>query len=215
MKSKISILYISALLGFYNAVFAEEKNAQEYHREALKKDAEAIAEMYQISHEDAFRRLKLQDAARQNLVAQIKEEFRDRFAGSYIKHDPVDRMVVRLKGAAEVATRELEVEGDVLLVEFISGQSYTKNELEEIIKRNHNNLKQSIKDLQGTATDDRTGEVVLFVYMKETDAIKMEDLKAIGEDVLRAPVKLIRVPTRELEDYGGVRGGGNLSSGKR
>jgi len=210
MKSKVSILYISALLGFSGAVFAEGKTAQEYHREALKKDAETIAEIYQISHEDAFRRLKLQEAAGERLVAQIKEEFKERFAGSYIEHDPVDRMVVRLKGDAEVATRKLEVEGDVLLVEFKSGQPYTKNELENIFSKKQEELSFQIKNIQGHFVDEKTGEIVLIVFIREEENDEAGRIEAIAKNIIAVPVRIHRVPV-EFSNFAPVRGGANLS----
>jgi len=211
MRSKISSLALSVLIGLSTITFADER--PDSYQEGLKKDAEAIADMYQISHKDALRRLKLQAVASDELVVQLKEEFKERFAGIYIEHDPVDRLVVRLKGDTKVADRKLEWGGDILLVNFVHGQSYTRRELESAIENNFPELKKSIEGLQGTYTDDRTGEVVLVIYMKKNDPIKIEDARKIGGDILAVPVKIKRISS-ELKPLASkkVRGGAKLLS---
>jgi len=213
MQLKFLSLSLSGLLVFSGMVFADGRTAEEHHAAALDKDAETISRMYRISPADARRRLKLQEAASERLVGQIKTEFKDRFAGSYIEHDPIDRMVVRLKGDEQVANRELEVGGDVLLVEFITGQSHTRAELQEILNKNTPRLKEAIEGLDGTFVDEKTGKVVLVVYMKETDEAKIERSKEIGEEILGVSVRISITPAQFKETLGTVRGGGFLSSG--
>jgi len=192
--------------------FADGRTAEEHHAAALAKDAEAISKMYRISPSDALRRLKLQEAASERLVGQIKAEFKDRFAGSYIEHDPIDRMVVRLKGDAQVANRKLEVGDDVLLVEFITGQSHTRAELQEILNKNIPKLKESIENMQGAFVDERTGEIVLDVYMEKLDEIKIDELKEIGKRILKTPMRIVRYSS-EITHDSAIRGGGFLSYG--
>jgi len=120
------------LLGvlFFNTTIADERTAEEIHLEALKIDAEAVAKSYQIPYQDALRQLKLQNASNE-ITSKLREEFLERLAGIYIEHDPIDRLVVRLKGDKVIPDRELNFDGDVLLIQFISGQNYTKNELKK------------------------------------------------------------------------------------
>jgi len=208
MKSRISTLALGVLLVFSSIAFADSKS--DVYQEGLKKDAEAIAKMYHISPADALRRLKLQAAASDKLVVQLKEEFKERFAGIYIEHDPVDRLVVRLKGDTQVEDRKIEVDGDVLLVHFIHGQSFTKKELQEARDNHSSELRLSIEGLQGTYTDDRTGEVVLVVYMDKNDPIKIEGTRKIGESILRVPVRVRRLSSKLTTHSKKIRGGGNL-----
>jgi len=212
MQLKFLSLSLSGLLVFSGMVFANGRTAEEHHAAALAKDAETISRMYRISPSDALRRLKLQEAASERLVGQIKAEFKDRFAGSYIEHDPVDRMVVRLKGNEEVANRKLEVGGDVLLVEFITGQGHTRAELQEILNKNIPKLRESIEGMQGAFVDERTGEIVLDVYMKEIDDMEIERLKEIAREILKVSVRISILPAKMTLDSV-VRGGGFLSSG--
>jgi len=209
MKSKISALTLGVLLGIPTITFADER--RDPYQEGLQKDAEAIAKMYRISPEDALRRLKLQAAASDQLVVQLKEEFKERFSGIYIEHNPVDRLVVRLKGDLSVADRKLEVDGDVLLVQFIHGQSFTKKELQEALANNKEELKKAIHDLQGMYTDDRTGEVVLDIYMKKKDNFISLDFKNTAEIILGVPVRVNAITSRLKPDaMDKVRGGANL-----
>jgi len=122
MQAKNFLLSIIAGLGFSGWGAVGAQSSASAYEEALKKDAQAIARMYGISHEDALRRLRIQAAASDRLIAQLREEFAARLAGIHIGHDPVDRVVVRLKGDAPVAGRQLEVDDDILPVEFMSGQ---------------------------------------------------------------------------------------------
>jgi len=175
-------------------IFANDK--RDPYQEGLEKDAQTIADIYHIPYEDALRRLKLQAAASDKLVVQLKEEFKERFAGVYIEHTPVDRLVVRLKGDANIADRKLDVDGDVLLIKFIAGQSYTKVQLQEALAKNRNELKKSIEDLQGMYTDDRTGEVVLDVYMEKNDPVKINEMRHFSENILKVPVRVDRMSSR-------------------
>jgi len=210
MKVRFLNLVFSVLLGFSGVVFADGKSAQEHYEGAMDKHAEAAAKIFNISHEESLRRLKLQAAAGKNLVTQLKGEFQERFAGSYIEHDPIDRMVVRLKGDVEVADRRLEVDGDVLLVEFVTGQAYTKTELEDILSKNREELFNQISKIQGSFVDEKTGGIVLIVFIREGDISEIERMETIAKNILGVSVMIHRVPV-EFTDFASVRGGGNLS----
>jgi len=169
---------------------AQEKTAHEHFMEALKIDAEYMAKARGVPTEDVLRQLKLQHAASDGVTSGLREEFKDRMAGLYIEHEPTSRLVIRLKGDAKVADRKLEVDGDVLLIEFIVGQDYTHAELNEIMMKNHRQLMDSIDDIQGMAVDEKTGNIAIDVYMKEKDELKLEAMRVQGENILGVPVEI-------------------------
>jgi len=196
MKMKIFSLSIVAVFGFFGWVAADAQNFGNTYEEVLKKDAQAISRTHGISHENAVRRLRIQAAASDRLIAQLGEEFAARLAGIYIEHDPVDRVVVRLKGDAPIASRKLEVDGDALLVEFISGQAYTQAEIEGIMDKHMDALKKSVPGLQGVFVDDKTGEAVLTVFLKENDLRKIQEMRESAQKLLGIPIRIHRISSR-------------------
>jgi len=209
MQTKNFLLSIIAGLGFSGWGAAGAQSSASAFEEALKKDAQAISRTDGISHEDALRRLRLQAAASDRLIAQLREEFAARLAGIYIEHDPVDRVVVRLKGDALVADRRLQVDSDTLLVEFISGQSHTQVEIEDIIDNHIDALKKSVPRLQGVFADDKTGEAVLTVSLRENDLQKIRGMREVAQKILSIPVRIHRISS-PLENQSIIRGGGSL-----
>jgi len=190
----IKILF-SVLMFLSGPIVAQEKTAHEYHMEALREQAEYMAKARGVPTEDVWRQLKLQDAAR-SVTSDLREKFKDRMAGIYIEHEPIDRLVVRLKGDAKVANRKLEVDGDVLLIEFIVGQDYTHDELNEIMSKNHHQLMEAIQDIQGMFADEKEGNIVIDVYMKEKDDLKLEEMRVNGENILGVPVRIHWLPAK-------------------
>jgi len=212
MKSKILKVFLITLLGFSGMVFAENTPKKEIYEEALRKEAEAIAESHQISFEDALRRLRLQAAARNGIVAQLKKEFKDRLAGIYIDHEIDDRLVVRLKGLEKIKDRIIKIDEYDLRVIFEAGQKYSVEEIGALLKEKRGRLLKEIKNIQATFVDETTGEIVLVVLLKEKDNVLIEELKVIGESILNHPVKIKKISSAIFE-LTSVGGGGILSSG--
>jgi len=166
MQIKKSKFFTGILLGLAGTVFADTQEIENIKQEVLSKDAEFISSQSGESHEDVYRRLRLQVASG-DLTAQLREEFKGRFAGIYREHDPVDRIVVRLTGKTPVERRRLQFNKDVLHVDFVVGQSHSKMQLQNAIKENHEILRRAFPELQGIGSDGRTGEVVLHLYSKK------------------------------------------------
>lgn len=205
MKEKLLKLNAGVLLALAGSVAAYAANGPNTYEQALQEDAQHYAQVYGISADDGLRRLKLQAAASDMLIAQLREQYKDRLAGIYIEHSPVDRVVVRLKGAAPVERQTLAVEGDALNVDFQPGAAHTQAELETAIAKNLDALKSAFPTLQGTYTDDRTGEVVLHVL--DGDSAKL----ASASRLLGVPARIDALPV-PLEPQA-VTGGGSLAMG--
>jgi len=211
MKLVIPAIVFSIWLVFSSTVLAENRTIERDQLEALEKTAEYMAKSSKISYEDALRQLKLQSASSDGYTSKLREEFSERLAGIYIEHEPVDRLVVRLTGNTEVASRRLEVDGDVLLVEFITEQPHTAEYLEKIMMENNIKLKESINDIQGMSVSEKTGEIIIDVYMDEINPSKIEEMKNVGEGILGVPVK-IHVLSAKMKTLGMVRGGRPLTA---
>jgi len=212
VKSKFLAFNLSIFLGLSGSVFADERTAQEHYEEALRKDAETVAESHKIPVEDALRRLRLQAAARNGIVAQLRKEFKYRMAGIYIDHEIEDRLVVRLKGQEKVDDRILDVDDYVLRVVFIVDQKHSVDETEAILEKNHEELLREFENLQATFVDEVTGDIVLVIYLEKSNDVIIDELKNIGENILKHPVKIKNVSSK-MKDLTSVRGGGRILPG--
>jgi len=192
MKSKIFIFSASVALGFGLAVSAKAQDAQEVERvkqEALNQQAEFIARHSGLPYEDVQRQLRLQ-ISRGSLVGDLREEFKERLAGIYAEHYPIDRIVVRLTGDEPVTSRKLQFGDDPLVVDFVVAQAQTLAELLDAIQKNTAILKQCFQRLQGIGPDERTGEVVLDISASDGEPENSEKMHAIAQKILGVPVRI-------------------------
>jgi len=171
MKSKIFALSTSIVLGLGGMACANAQDVEQTSQKGFSGDAEFISRHYSLPLEDVQRQLRLQNS-RGNLVENLREEFKNRLAGIYVEHYPVDRIVVRLTGNLQVPSRELKIGDDNLRVDFVHGQEHRTIALENAINNNWDKLRSLFQELQGAGTDDRTGEVVLHIYAPDTGVEK-------------------------------------------
>jgi len=215
MKSKIFAFSASIALGFGLAVSAKAQDAQEVERvkqEALNQQAEFIARHSGLPYEDVQRQLRLQ-ISRGNLVANLEEEFKDRLAGIYAEHYPVDRIVVRLTGDEPVASRKLQFGNDPLTVDFIIAQPYGKLELQNAILNNRDALKNAFPNLQGSGSDERTGEVVLDISTSSRHPEIIEKMHSTAQEIMKVPVRINALsPGRAQRHASSIIAGGSLPS---
>jgi len=192
MKSKIFGAFSSIALGLCLAVSVGAQTAQEVERvkqDALNRDAAFIAKHSGLPYEDVQRQLRLQISSG-SLVGDLREEFKDRLAGIYAEHYPVDRIVVRLVGDEPVASRKLQFGNDQLMVDFIVAQTQTLAELLDAIKKNTGTLKQYFQSLQGIGPDERTGKVVLDISAPDGKQENSEEMHVIAQNILGVPVHI-------------------------
>jgi len=212
MKSKIFIFSASIALGFGLAVSAKAQDAQEVERvkqEALNQQAEFIAKHSGLPYEDVQRQLRLQNA-NGGLIAGLRQEFRERMAGIYTEHYPIDRIVVRLTGDEPVASRKLQFGDDPLVVDFVVGQVYTHAELIRAIVEKSDALEKYFPELKGLSPSEKAGEVVMDMRVSEKDTETIEKMRAIAQEILQVPVRINPAPRGRMKLLASIVGGGSL-----
>jgi len=195
VRLKNFALSASIALGLGAMACASAQGVEQTSQKGFSGDAEFISHHYGLPLADVQRQLRLQNS-RGNLVGDLREEFKDRLAGIYVEHYPADRLVVRLTGNLQVPSRELKIGDDNLRVDFVHGQEHRTIDLEKAINNNWDKLGSLFPELQGTETDDRTGEVVLYIYVPNTSTEKTDEMRALAQEILKVPVRINAVPGR-------------------
>jgi len=203
MKYKLLILPIAMTLIFQGVVCAEGRSTR--HSMVTEGSLEKRYENESVE-------LNLESVTRNGFVEKLREEFAGYLAGIYREYKPVHKFVVRLKGDIEIEDRIFNMDGKITLVEFIVNQPHTSDELQKIIDSYYTDLAVSIENMQGVFVDERTGEIVIDVYMKVDDYQIEGELKNVAENILGYPVR-INVLRAKLKNSGIVRGGVSMALG--
>ena len=175
--------------------------SQAAYDNTLNEDAMHLSSAHGISFQNALAQLKI-DAAVTEPMAQLRATYSDRLAGIYIEHEPTSRIVVRLKGTARPAMRIVTTSAGVVPVDFIVGAAHTQAELHDVLETKLPALRTVLPDLQGTATDEKTGEVVLYILGDDAKAAKAQNT---ANRILGVPtqVRALTVPvTQEVRGRG-------------
>lgn len=148
----------------------------------------SYAERNHVSMDEAKKRLKIQDAIKDEDQLGLRSEFEQRLAGMYLAHHPDQHMVVRLVGSSPVRPRVLRTnEGDLRVV-FHVNQKHTLAELENIVVKFGDELR-SIPGVQGFGVDQTTGEIVLDVAAPDSEEPIYEKKKEGLEKELGVPIR--------------------------
>ena len=137
--------------------------------EALAADARWYAREQGVSQEEAVRRLRIQ-MHMGGLIGQIRRTYKARLAGIIVEHQPVYRVRVRLTGTQPVPAQEHAIGGSRLPVVFETGAKATIEELVAAMTRNQEALKRLFPTMSGLGTDERTSEIVVYVYARDAKA---------------------------------------------
>ncbi|EMM4514131.1 hypothetical protein WAQ86_004761 [Salmonella enterica] len=171
-------------------------------KQAMKTDAVQVAKMNNISEDEALKLLLWQDAASQ-ITDTLKTTYKSRLAGVYVESTPTNRIVVRLKGDQPVAKQSIAAASQTVAVDFQTGATHTLAELQAIRAAKLPELEKAFPELQGSATDQRTGEIVLDVYGTEDPQANEKASRIAG-----VPVK-VRFVDGKVETAA-VRGSGTI-----
>ena len=186
------------LLAFSSAAAAQ---AVETRDEAIAEDAIQYASQFQVTPDEAARRLK----AQQDSVAAtdaIAREFADRLAGISIEHRPAYRIVVLLAGSEQVADRTA---AGVPIV-FKTGAKATHAQAVAAMRRHLIDFRSELPGARGAGYDQRTGEVVLLVTPADVAKLGVEGIRAQAEQISGVPVRI--VVNELIESNMSVDGGG-------
>jgi streptogrisin C len=197
---RLSMRWIFAILvlAFAGAAAAQPVQTRE---EALTDDALQYAAQFQVTPDEAIRRLEAQQATVAATDA-IAREFADRLAGISIEHRPDYRIVVLVTGSQPVADRTA---AGVPIV-FRTGAKATRAEAVAAMRRHLIDFRSELPGARGAGYDQRTGEVVLLVTPADVATLGAEAIKAHAEQISGLPVRI--VVNELIESNMGVEGGG-------
>ena len=181
--------------------------------EALQIDAREYARLFDVTQDEALRRLRAQQASVAATDA-IAREFSDRIAGISIEHSPEFRIVVLLTGSDPVAAR---TSAGVPIV-FRTGAKATHAQAVAAMRQHLIDIKTDLPGARGAGFDQRTGQVVLLVTPADATRIGIDAIRARAEQVSGVPVAVAVNDLDEANmsaDGGGRVEGLNLVTGKR
>lgn len=170
---------------------------------ALAEDAAQYAAQFQVSIDEAMRRLR----AQQNTVQTtdgIAREFASRLAGISIEHSPEYRIIVLLTGSEPVASRS----ASGVPIIFRTGARATRAEAILAMRRHLIDFRTELPGTRGAGYDQRTGEVVLLIPAADVERLGADVIKARAEQVSGVPVRI--VTNDLLEQNMRVDGGGRV-----
>lgn len=188
------------LLIFSNAAAAQRVLTQ---TEALTEDAVQYAGQFEVTPDEALRRLRAQEASAA-VTDAIAQEFASRLAGISIEHSPVYRIVVLLTGGEPVPDRS----ADGVPVVFRTGANATHAEALAALRKHLVDFRTDLPGARGAGYDQRTGEVVLLVTRADADRLGLNAIKARAEQVGGVPVRV--VINALIEANMAVAGGGRV-----
>jgi hypothetical protein len=197
---RLSMRWIFALLVLAFAGAAAALPVQT-RQEALTDDAVQYAAQFQVTPDEAIRRLEAQQASVAATDA-IAREFADRLAGISIEHRPDYRIVVLLTGSQPVADRTA---AGVPIV-FRTAARATRAEAVAAMRRHLIDFRSELPGARGAGYDQRTGEVVLLVTPADVATLGADAIKAHAEQISGVPVRI--VVNELIESNMGVDGGG-------
>lgn len=165
--------------------------------EALRIDAEAYAEMFRTTPEEALRRLELMPSVRA-VIDEVVTKHRDRFAGAWFRHTPEFGVFVRLKG--DEAANEVEAALSHLAVplKVVLSASHSLDELLAAQEQVIGLVTAEYRDI-ATGIDVTTGSIELAGPVGPSP----DDLAALAAAV-DVPVRHDVTPAaRPMHTYGG------------
>jgi hypothetical protein len=171
--------------------------------EALTDDAIQYAAQFEVTPDEALRRLRAQQASTAATDA-IAREFGSRLAGISIEHSRHYHIAVLLTGSEPVADRTVS---DVPIV-FHTGAKATHAQAVAALRKHLIDFRTDLPGARGAGYDQRTGEVVLLVTRADADRLGLGAIKARAEQVGGVPVRVVL--NALIESNLSVDGGGRV-----
>ena len=180
----------------------------ESQAEALAQDAAEYARLEGVSLEEALRRLRFQEASIAKTDA-LRAEFKDRFAGLVIQHQPDYRIIVLLTGNAWVQDRFIAAGGSVVPINFRTGAAATHEQLVGALEQHQMEMRAILSRPQGMGVDERTGEIIVRARASDMDNDQLAEKQQQLASIAGVPVR-IRLLDGEVADLS-VEGGSRVA----
>ena len=181
--------------------------------EAIADDAIQYAAQFDVTIDEAVRRLRAQQASA-GATDAIAREFADRLAGISVEHVPAFRIIVLLTGDQPVSDRTAAG----IPVVFKTGAKATHAQALEALRKHLIDLRSDLPNARGAGYDQRTAEVVLLVTRADADKFGLDTIRSRAEQVSGVRVRVIINELNEsnLSIVGGGRVEGvNLQTNRR
>lgn len=191
----ILFLFLVAFSGIAGAQAVETRD------EAIAEDAIQYAAQFQVTTDEAARRLKAQQDS-VTATDAIASEFADRLAGISIQHRPDFQIVVLLTGNQPVADRT----ASKVPIIFRTGAKATHAEAVTAMRRHLVDFRSELPGARGAGYDQRTGEIVLLVTPADVAKQGVDAIRAHAEQISGVPVRV--VVNELIESNMSVDGGG-------
>ncbi|MBB5734419.1 hypothetical protein FHT09_000118 [Xanthomonas arboricola] len=182
--------------------------AQVRHVTAESEETKAYSKSAMISTAEAARRINIQENSEKDLAA-LTRRYSGRLAGAYWEETPEFRFVIRLKGVEKASAAKLSTSFGEVPVIIRLGASKTAEEVRQIISSNQDALFKSVHGLQGNSYDEKTGQIVLYVSVQESEKASIREEVPALEKVLGNPVRIEFLPG-SLQQAAYLRGGNIL-----
>jgi hypothetical protein len=176
--------------------------------QSVGEDARHYAARYQVTTDEALRRLRAQQAS-VAATDRIAREFAERLAGISIDHRPEYRIIVLLTGSEPVRPRMIAVAGTQVAVQFRTGARATHAQAVNALRKHLIDFRRTLPTARGSGYDQRTGEVVLLVPSADVQRLGADVIRRRAEEVSGVPVRI--VVNELLESNMAVVGGGRVS----
>ncbi|HYW16909.1 MAG TPA: S1 family peptidase [Allosphingosinicella sp.] len=187
----------------------EQASVRKTRDEAIRLDADKLAQSRGISSGQALKAVRAQEDIG-DYVAALRKEFGGRVAGISAEYSPEYKLVVLLKGNAAPNKRLLNLASGGVPVEFKAGAQSSTEELVAAFERNIDQIRTLLPTVQGIGTDEKSGEIAVVVTASgsaaETVRGKKDDLfKLLGHPVR---IDVVDQPTSDAD----VRGGSKITA---
>jgi len=151
-------------------------------------DAGLYASTYNVTLDEAERRLRAQKFLGDSL-AELEIALEDRFAGSWIEHEPEFQAVVRLVGNNKEISSYAEsiIAESAVPIKFVFDAEITMDILVNKLDSGIPLLQSKYPQLVAAEVDSKSGEIVLFV---EENNIIEENIRLDALDIFEAPVRV-------------------------
>lgn len=178
--------------------------------EALEQDARSYSAQFGVPLEEAVRRLRAQEHQAE-AITRLREANPGRFAGLWVEHKPVFRIVVRLAGRSPAGSEfHRAAAGSRTPVSFVTGAAATEEEVLGRIRSSLPRFMAELPELMGTDMDVRTGDIVLVVFAPGAAGEAAREKGArLGREIGH-PVRVQVVDVPETNSH--TRGGAHLST---
>ena len=175
---------------------------------ALARDAREYAKRYDVSPDDAVRRLR----AQQDSVAftdRLAEIYAPRLAGIAIAHQPDFAIIILLTGSVPVPDTQIFAGGMNVPVRFRIGAPATRAQIDAVMA-SRQELRTAFPIARGMGLDMRSGELVVMVMPRDAASIGEA---ALTEQLLAFFGVPVRIRTMPHSDANMMLAGGSRISG--